>query len=179
MKIHKNFVGGNISVLKIEENNVYLENEIRDTAEDWFYWAFCVEGAEGKTLKFIMQNTRLGKFGPAVSFDLKNWQWVNSVEDNVFTYTFKENEKCVYFAHHMLYHPQRFFDFAKNNNLQIQELCKSRKGRSVPCVRFGIGSKQIIVTARHHCCESTGDFVMQGFIEEFIKRKPKKIPKKM
>lgn len=45
MEITENFSGGNIEVLKIDGNTVYLKNELRDTAEDWFYWAFCVSGA--------------------------------------------------------------------------------------------------------------------------------------
>lgn len=173
MKIHKNFVGGNIKVIEINGSDVYLENEIRDTVEDWFYWAFCVEGANGKTITFNMQKTRIGHFGPAVSYDLVNWHWLNQLDGNSFTYTFAENESCVYFAHSMLYHPQRFLNFANERNLEVQELCKSRKGRSVPCVRLGEGEKQIIVTARHHCCESTGTFVMQGFIEEMLESLPK------
>lgn len=44
MNIHCDFVGGNIKILSISETDVYLENEIRDSSEDWFYWAFCVEG---------------------------------------------------------------------------------------------------------------------------------------
>ena len=48
MRIHADFTGGNIRVLKIDGTDVYIQNEIRDTTEDWFYWAFCVEGAQGR-----------------------------------------------------------------------------------------------------------------------------------
>lgn len=50
MLIHQNFIGGNITVKEIDGNTVVLENELRDTTGDWFYWAFCVEGAEKKPL---------------------------------------------------------------------------------------------------------------------------------
>lgn len=46
MIIHCNFIGGNIKVSALSGNDVYLENQIRDSSEDWFYWAFCIEGAE-------------------------------------------------------------------------------------------------------------------------------------
>ena len=85
MRIHKNFAGGNIVVKSIEGDTVYLENELRDTTEDWFYWAFCVEGAESKTLTFKMQPNRLGYFGPAVSHDYENWHWLDSLEGDSFT----------------------------------------------------------------------------------------------
>ena len=119
MLIHQNFIGGNISVKETDGNTVVLENELRDTTGDWFYWAFCVEGAENKTITFKFQQKRLGYFGPAVSYDLENWRWLNSVDGDSFTYKFNENENKVYFAYSMLYHPKRFFDFADKHNLRI------------------------------------------------------------
>ena len=74
----------------------------------------------------------------------------------------------MYFAHHMLYHPMRFNSFCQNLNLNIEELCKSRRGRSVPCLHIGNGEESIIFTARHHACESTGSYVLEGVIDELI-----------
>lgn len=108
MKIHTNFIGGNSIVKNQTAQAVVLENELRDTTKDWFYWAFCVEGAQGKTITFHLQNSRLGYFGPAVSYDLETWHWLGSLDSpSSFTYTFGETESTVYFAHHMLYHPNR------------------------------------------------------------------------
>ena len=53
MNIHQNFIGGNITVTKQTEKDVYLENQLRDTDKDWFYWAFCVENAAGILLREI------------------------------------------------------------------------------------------------------------------------------
>ena len=166
INIHKNFIGGNILVKEILGDTVVLENELRDTEGDWFYWAFCVEGAEGKTVTFKMQSTRLGYWGPAVSYDLKNWSWLDSLDGDSFTYSFKENESKVYFAHHMLYHPQRFYSLCDNLNLEVSELCKSRRERSVPCLNIGQGSRSILLTARNHACESTGSYVLEGVLQE-------------
>ena len=172
MKIHNGFTGGNISVNKTDGNNVYLKNELRDTAGDWFYWAFCVEDAQGKELTFHFEKTRLGYWGPAVSYDLQNWHWLDDCDGDSFTYRFAENETKVYFAHHMLYHPEKFFAFSKDKGLEITELCKSRKGRSVPCVRLGNGGISIILTARHHACESTGNYVLEGVLDELADSLP-------
>ncbi len=180
MIIRDNFTGGNIKVIEQTGNSVYLENELRDINEgvDWFYWAFCVENAEGQTVTFHFQNNRLGYFGPAISYDLKEWKWLCDCDKNKFnfsfdgrefSYTFSENEDKVYFAHSMLYHPKRFSEFAKRVSLTEQELCVSRKGRTVPFVTFGEGKRTVILTARHHACESTGNFVLEGVIEELIK----------
>ena len=172
MKISKDFIGGNISVQSIEnisDNDVcvHLKNEIRDTEGDWFYWAFKVSGAQGKKVKFIFDEPhRVGYFGAAVSLDLKNWNWVGNAEGESFTYTFGENETEVYFAHHMLYHPDRFENLCKELGLQINSFCKTEKGREVPYLEFGDGDKYIVLTSRHHACESTGDYVLEGVLRE-------------
>ena len=168
MKLHKNFVGGNIRIIKTDGDTVFLDNELRDTTEDWFYFAFCVEGAAGKTVTFRLPPIRLGYYGPAVSHDLRNWHWLGGcTADNAdsFTYTFGEDENKVYFAHDILYHPDRFEDFCRAKNLEIKELCKSRKGRSVPYVTIGDGENIILLTARHHACESTGSYVLEGVLD--------------
>ena len=169
MRIHGDFIGGNICVKEISGDTALLENQLRDTEGDWFYWAFCVEGAEGRTLTFKMQNNRLGYWGPAVSYDLEEWHWLDACDENSFTYTFGKDEKKVYFAHHMLYHPKRFDALCCNLNLNISELCKSRKERSVPCLHIGNDEKSVIFTARHHACESTGNYVLEGVIRELAK----------
>jgi len=175
MDITKDFDGGNINVLKIEENRVLLENELRDTTEEWFYWAFCVKGAQGKTITFrFNRNARVGYYGAAVSHDLKNWIWSDTkIDDTSFSYTFGEDEDKVYFAHNMVYSYDMFLDFAKRNEICIKTLCKSQKGRDIPYFTFGNGNKKVVLTARHHACESTGNYVLQGFVEALLKNLPK------
>ena len=166
MNIHCDFVGGNIEVVSISGSDIYLKNQIRDSGIDWFYWAFCVEGAENKELCFHMDPNRLGYWGPAVSYDLENWHWLDSVDGDSFIYKFGKGEKKVYFAHNMLYHPKRFFALAEELSLDVTELCKSRKGRTVPASIMGEGDKNIILTARHHACEATGSYVLEGVFRE-------------
>ena len=170
--------GGNIKVISINESSstveVTLKNETRDSAAEWFYWAFRVDGAAGKKIKFtFQQSNKVGYYGAAVSTDLENWKWVNSTKgstsDTSFTYTFGEDENTVYFAHHMLYHPDRFNELANELGLTVQTLCKSEKGRDVPYVQFGTGDKYIILTSRHHACESSGNYVLEGMLKELVK----------
>ena len=172
MRIHAEFVGGNIRVKETVGDTVYLENELRDTipGKDWFYWAFCVEGAEGRTLTFVLGKTRLGYFGPAVSHDLREWHWLGASEQESFTYTFGKDESRVYFAHSMLYHPDRFLSFAERKGLAVKTLCQSRRGRTVPCVTLGEGDSLLLLTARHHCCESTGSYVLEGVLDALSDR---------
>ena len=95
-EISKDFTGGNIEVISISENEAVLKKELRDTGEEWFYWAFCVRGAQGKTIKFDICDNYIGPFGPAVSEDNRNWRWLNKKDsDHSFTYEFSKDENCV------------------------------------------------------------------------------------
>ncbi len=167
MLIHNKFPGGNISVLKTEGNTVHIERELRDTEGDWFYWAFCVEGAGGRTITFkFPSENRVGWFGAAVSHDLTYWHWQDTdFRPDEFTYTFKDDENKVYFAHNMLYMPHLFDAFCKKNGFAQAVFCTTEKANGLPYLRFGNGDKYIVATARHHACESTGNYVLEGFTE--------------
>ena len=174
MKISKNFCGGNIEVLSVGESEVVVERELRDSTGDWFYWAFCVEDAcpqekEQHTITFTFpQKRRVGKFGAAVSHNLIHWQWTHSKVENGFSYTFHPKEK-VYFSFCFIYSDQMLRNFLKEHNIEAETLCLSRKGRPVPLFRIGTGENVILFTSRHHACESTGTFLMQGIAEECLK----------
>ncbi len=162
-------IGGNIIIDGFENNKFKLRPDNRDS-KNWFYWSFSVSGAQEKTLTFEFDNRwRIGYFGPAVSHDLVHWHWLGSHNDfNSFSYEFSKEETLVYFAHNIPYYPIHLEIFAKKHSLTIEELCLSDKGRSVPCFKFGKGDKKIILTARHHACEATGNYNMEGFIEYFL-----------
>ena len=168
--VDADFTGGNILVEGIEGDHVRVERDVRDTGRDWFYWAFRVTGAAGRTLTFTFPSVlRIGFYGPAVSHDLENWTWLDQKDDAYsFTYTFAENENEVYFAHHMLYHPERFMRFAADRGLAVKTLCRTRGGNELPMVEFGEGERTIVLTARHHCCESTGNYVLEGALESLV-----------
>ena len=174
MEIHARFTGGNIRVLRQEGTDIFLQNELRDTMEDWFYWAFCVENAQGQTLTFHLNNKWIGYYGPAISHDLYTWRWEHpeAMREacDTFTYTFGPEESKVYFAHNMLYHPAHFNALCERLGLKQDVLCISERGREVPYVSFGEGSERIIVTARHHACEATGDYVLEGVLESLFEK---------
>ena len=175
MNITKDFPGGNIEFIKEKENDVFVEREIRND-QGYFYWAFCVKGASGKTLRFrFPQGTRVGRFGAAVSHDLKTWHWSNSKEiidgNDAFTYMFSKDEDCVYFAHNMIYSEEMLNDFVKSANIELETFTQTKKGRNVPCFTIGSGENMIVVTSRHHACESTGTYVLQGFAQRCIEKR--------
>ena len=162
MIISSDFQGGNIIVSEVSGDTVYLDRDMRDSSGDWFYWAFSVSGAVGRRVTFRFPRDRIGYFGPAVSHDLINWHWLGCGDVDSFTYTFGEGEEKVYFAHHILYPEERLEALSSIDGISCSELCVSKKGRSVPYYRLGGGERKILLTARHHACESTGSYVLEG-----------------
>lgn len=169
MQIHCDFPGGNIEVAGVWEQTVWIRPALRDTAGNWFYWAFCVEGAQGKTLTFHFNESWLGYFGPAASHDRQIWTWCGkdsmSEDRKTFTYSFSPEETCVYFAHHLLYPANRVEKLARRLQIPVTELTVSNGGNPVPMLCFGEGENIILLLARHHCCESTGSYVLEGVTE--------------
>ena len=170
MKIHSDFECGNICFVSEDGNNIYLKNEMRGTTkEKAYYWAFCVEGAQGKTLTFHLEHEWVGPWGAAVSRDLINWSWTESALDGAsFSYTFGQNESKVYFAHDLLYTPSRMFSVFDELGVKPQTLCKSLGGRDISLFKIGDGKRNIVLTSRHHCCESSGTYVLEGMIREYM-----------
>jgi hypothetical protein len=170
MNIHADFECGNIRFLKQEENDIYLTNEMRGTVRDKaYYWAFCVEGAAGKTLNFHLDHEWVGPYGAAVSHDLIDWGWTETSLDGAsFSYTFGENEDKVYFAHDLIYTPSRMNALLDELGIKSYAICKTLKGREVPAFKVGEGKRNIILTSRHHCCESPGSWVLEGVIREYV-----------
>lgn len=173
MVIKTDFTGANIEVVRIDKQTVKVTPQIRDTTVDWFYWAFCVEGAQGQTWTFdFLGKNRVGYFGPAVSHDLKAWCWAGAQVLNgysSFTYQFRQDDKRIYFAHNLLYHPEHFNNFLLENGISPNVLTVSENGHPITLVELGAGNKYIVLTARHHCCESTGSYVMEGILKELIR----------
>ena len=176
MQIVRNVEGANIRVIRIEENEVWLEPELRDIQEGyrWFYWHFAVEGAQGKTVRFHMgENPVVGYFGAAVRCPGHKWRWAGTpMEDyRAFEYTFGEAEARVEFCHDFRYGIKDWQAFIQAHDLeeQVRPLTISKKGRDIPLLSRGDGEEAVLLTSRHHACESTGTWMMEGFIREYLR----------
>lgn len=166
MRISTDFSGGNACFEILNDGFVHVAPDLRDTMTDWFYWAFRVEAQPGQTVTFDFTPKKwVGPFGPAVSRDARHWEWLGTDNLSRFTYTF-EDDKPVYFAHDMLYQAERFAELSEELALPVETLCETSQGTPVPCFRFGTGDRWIMLTARHHCCESTGSYVLEGILRE-------------
>jgi hypothetical protein len=177
--IDADYPGGNIIVERIDGNVIDLRQDLRDTSGWWFYWSFRVRGAGGRRLTFRFTNKNvIGTRGPAVSTDGgKTWSWLGTadVKGASFAYTFPgdaKDAKSVRFAFAIPYQKadlKRFLaEHEKNKHMAVRKLCKTRKGRSVERIHIGRidgkASYRILLTCRHHSCESMASYVLEGVL---------------
>ena len=177
---------GNIIVESVKDDTVRLRQDLRDSPE-WFYWGFRVRGAEGRKLRFQFTGrpAPVGPCGPAVTKDGgKTWSFAAraSSSPNGFTYSFGPDDHEVWFYQTFQYLLPDWDAFLARHEADrgrlfaTGELCKSRKGRSVPSARFGrLDGKakyRVFLSSRHHCGEVTGTLVLEGFVEQVFAEGP-------
>ncbi len=173
------FPGGNIILDAVEGDAVHLHQDLRDTNRDWFYWCFRVRGAAGRTLLFrFTRSTAIGLRGPAVSTDAgRTWSWLG-LEDETrksFRYSVPPGAAEVRFCVTLPYLESHWRAFAarhaSNPAFRQSVLCTSQKGRPVQLAEIGRLTKnnlRVLLTARHHACESIASFELEGFLEQVL-----------
>ena len=178
VRIHSDYPGGNIRVDKIQNDTVWLQPDLRDTNGFWFYWNFAVQRAKGKTLTFKLPNDCFTRAGVAVSTDKgQNWEWQQpeAFYSRSFNYTFTSNKE-VRFAFAIPYTQANWDKFVspyrKHPDFDFSTLTRTKKGRDVEMLTIrqaGVSPKvKVLFTARHHACEMTANFVMEGIIEGIV-----------
>ncbi|OQC14181.1 MAG: Zinc carboxypeptidase [Lentisphaerae bacterium ADurb.Bin082] len=170
------FPGGNIVVERQEGDKAWVHHDLRGTSPWWFYWYFRVKNAGGKTLQFIFTKKFLmHNQGVCVSVDGgQTWAWSGAQALNPdgvpgFRYIVPGGASEIRFAISFPYlqeHLQRLL--AELPAVTVGELCRSRHGRSVELLRLGNpqAKRKLYLTARHHACESNGNWVMEGALRE-------------
>lgn len=180
VRIDADVPAGNVVVSKISDDLVELAPDLRDTEGYWFYWNFRVRNAAGRTLRFEFPNNRsFSSRGPAISIDKgKTWRWQSEpmAASSHFDHTFDAAVDETRLAVTIPYLPAHLEEFLTghegNPGLRQEELCLSRKGRPVPLLRLGRQDDDfdycMIVTGRHHACETMASFVVEGMMGSIL-----------
>ena len=178
MLIDCDFPGGNITVEKIDGDDVFVRQDLRDTEGDWFYWYFRVRGASGRKLRFHFTGSNvLGTRGPGISEDGgMTWRWLGTgaVDGQSFVYEFAHDAAEVRFSFGMPYVQADLDRFlaAHADHIAVDALCKTRKGREVQTLRLGRldarADFRVLLTARHHCCEMMQSYVLEGMMAAML-----------
>ena len=170
------FPGGNILVDRQEGDKAWVRQDLRGSSPWWFYWYFRVRDAGGKTLQFIFTEKFIMHCqGVCLSVDGgRTWTWsgpdvLNPDGVPGFRVTVPGGAQEIRFAISFPYlqeHLRRML--AELPAITVGELCHSRHGRSVELLRAGNpqARRKLYLTARHHACESNGNWVMEGVLRE-------------
>ena len=168
---------GNIVVEKISGDDVFLHQDVRDTAGDWFYWCFRVREAQSRKLTFhFTRSNVIGVRGPAVSTDGgASWRWLGAetMRSNTFSYSFSEKATDVRFCVAFPYLEKNLTAFlaahTNSPHLKMTTLCRTEQGRDAELLRVGRldgrAEQRVAITCRHHCCEMMASYVLEGILE--------------
>jgi len=192
-KVSNDCQGENIEVVRITENEVIIHYEHRENTRDdsWPYWAFHADGLPSREITFRFSDGSVdasgayryddevvGPFGPAVSFNGVDWEWLgaeSAPDHKAFKYANKDGHERVYFFMYLGYRPQNlelFINKHKNNPLfNTSVLTVSEKGADVPLFEIGKSEAKyhFLLTSRHHSGETVGSYVLEGFLEYLLK----------
>lgn len=180
IQVDCDFPGGNIIVERIDGDDVFVRQDIRDTDRDWFYWYLRVRGAADRTVRFHFTGSNvIGTRGPGVSEDGgRTWRWLgtDAVDGQSFVYDFTNGTDEMRFSFGMPYVQadlNRFLSsYSASDHLVEETLCQTRKGRDVEMLRVGrldgAADLRVLFTARHHCCEMMPSYVLEGTIAAML-----------
>lgn len=180
--------GGNGRVVGADGDTIRFEPETRDSSRRWFYWNIDLESQVDQTLRFEFPNDEVvGPRGPAVRTAVpcgepigngawNDWQWLGAdsrIDATGFRYAFDAGEGAQ-FALSSPYQRADFdafaFEYESDQRLTVETLTTTAGGRDVPVVRLGSSDvdRHIALAARHHACESTASYVLEGVLREIL-----------
>jgi len=180
LKITSDFPGGNIVLLKISGDTVWVKPDLTHTEGNWFYWYFKVSGISGRCITFRFgQSNVFEKFGPAFSINNdKTWKWYgeNRTENNSFTYSFSKEDTVAFFSMAFPYTEKNLYEFVSGlrhkEMLRIDTLCLTSANRVVEKIVIPAADRKpevkVLITARHHACEMMASYVMEGIIQSIL-----------
>lgn len=168
--ISADFPGGNIIVERIEGEHVWVRQDQRDTPEWWFYWCFRIDHVAGRTVTFNFTGGDVfGAMGPCFSRDGHKWEWLGRevVHDDAFSYTFPTDLDSAYFSFCIPYLESHLRAFlATHPEVETGVLTMSEQGRPVEhlALHSARGTYKVLLTARHHACESMANYEFEGIL---------------
>lgn len=174
--VDADYPGGNLRLERIDGDVVHVAQELRDTQGWWFYWNFRVRGAGGRTLTFQFSGrSPIGVHGPAVSKDGgRSWSWLGAaaVRGSSFSYAFPADAREVRFCFAIPYQAADLQAFVRahagNAHLKVEDHAVTSKGRQTERLRVGRldgeARHRVVLTARHHACESIASYSLEGIL---------------
>lgn len=164
---------GNALITAVDGDRIFLRPDNRDSSRDWFYWHIRVRGCAGRRITLVFdRHCTMTVRGAAVSRDGGNsWEWVPEYTPYALELSYDcgaadELRFCLAMPYTLEHLENWLSRHGDSPFLQRHELCRTRQGRSVPWLSLGreprSANTQVLLTARHHCCEMTASHVLEG-----------------
>lgn len=187
MRIDCDFPGGNVTLVEVDDDEVIIAPDTRDTEGRWFWWYFRASDVARDGIQFVFSTPGVvGTSGIAVSRDGGgSWEWHADVSrgsgwmPEAFFYRHEEAAGAttdLRFAFAIPYLEANWTAFLAARGgcpwITRRALCTSKQGRSV--YQYLVGNQdeaprhRMLLTARHHACESPPNFVLEGIIDHAI-----------
>ena len=175
------FDSGNIEVLGIEGTTATLAIR-KDHQSDFFQWFhFRVSGAQGRALTLKITGLEASAYPggwpgyrAAVSEDRAYWGRADSSYDpaeagGTLTIRYQPAGQLAWFAYFAPYSWERHQDLVAQTALaygvEHRVLGRSLDGRTIDCLDFGTGERQVWLFARQHPGESMAEWWMEGALD--------------
>lgn len=170
--LETSFPTGN-GVVVAHNDEIVLDRDMRDSTGDRWYWHVRFTAARDTVVRVRLARPRLiGRFGPTVrTGNDYHWLWSAAGPDDAFELQV-EAGASVHASATIPYGSEELTVFRgrMRDALRWSVLTVSDAGYEVPVARVHAprARRMILLTARHHACEATASFVMEGAIEQFI-----------
>lgn len=179
LRIESNYAGGNIQTVEIGNGYAVLAQDLRNTAEWWFYWNFSAVADCDTEWRFAFANRGvIGPWGPATSLNGIDWEWLGAhsrISETEFRCRLKQGERR-YFSFALPYQAHHYQQFARTMHrhplVRIGRLGLSEQLREIPLITIGSpqAKKHLVFTGRHHACEATVSWMVEGLLVHLLQQ---------
>lgn len=174
MFISTDIPAGNGVVVDQDGDRIILRSDLRGNAAWWFYWHVALRRAAGRTVEICFRD-RPG-FGPAGFAESRDqgrtWSWRSAEDTHRAIITVGDCDDLRLSMTMPYVRADLNAAVADLPGLTVAELCRSAAGRHVPVLLAGPepsqAQAQIVLTARHHCCETMASFVLDGCLRAWL-----------
>lgn len=185
-KVETNIEGGNAEIVSVDDSTITFRPQLRDTKGWWFYWRFDVFGAQGKTIALQCADRNcFDAEGIAVSFDAgKTWKYTGrkgvDFKKGRLSLSIPEGAERVGLSFAIPYTSEHLDALLKKYSdrpeFKVRPLAKTKKGRqNIYITLEPVGrdaTRKIAFTARHHACEMTANYVIDGIVSRYFSDTP-------
>jgi len=170
MQVRSDYAGANVSVKKLGSSVAVVEPDSSSSKRPGYYWNFEAKGGAGAKVR-VEGETVVDAGGVFFSTD-GGATWSQTGENSVRTdggaaeFNLPKAGVFVRMSSVIPYQAGDFKKFARETGLKILPFCTTESGAQNFRVSCGEANSKnrLIITCRHHACETAASFVLEGVL---------------